>query len=239
MVFTQQQALEASVVVDMKQLTGLNENVARVDIDVLLTESPDTFNLFLLALEDMQKDDTLVGWFQVAGIHGRPRAIWGNDGRAAKWETWDGAPKRFDPGYCAHGVLTFAPWHRPYVALLEQSLYRRMRAIAGLYTDASVKARYLAAAQKFRLPYFDYFRPRGPGGSFRNPGVGSRVQFAYDFKLPDIFNVQQVTVLRYPDNAPKPLDNPLYAYRFQKEGEKRVEFKSEDLRELVSRPSSL
>lgn len=242
---TQEQAGRASeqgVVVDMKDLTGLPQNVERVDIDILLTENPDTFNLMLLALRDMMQDDSPVGWFQVAGIHGRPSTLWDGNGKQVR-ETWDGVRKGFDPmrwgGYCAHGLLTFGPWHRPYLAMLEQSLYRRMRKISGLYTDPTVKSRYLAAAQKFRLPYFDYFRPRGPGFSVaelkgftrQDDGTERLTSYAHDFRLPEIFNIKEVTVRLYPDNVPKSVDNPLYAYKF-KEPEKS--FTSHDLDALVS-----
>lgn len=246
-------ASESGVVVDMKDLTGLDQNVERVDIDVLLTEHPDTFNLFLQALDDMQNDkpESIVGYFQLAGIHGYPSGVWDNNGRSVSSQTWDNNPKGFDPnrfgGYCAHGVLTFGPWHRPYLGLLEQSLYRRMVNIAKKYTDTAVKARYLDAAQKFRLPYWDYYRARGPGFSVTRQQARDKdirdtnnwnlrappAEFAYDFRLPDIFMAKTVTIKSYPKDEPKSLDNPLYSYKFEAE---RGGLQARDLRELVSPP---
>jgi hypothetical protein len=241
-VLSKTQALEAStngVVVDMKELAGVNENVERVDIDVLLTDHPKTFNLMLLALADMMnaKADSVTGWFQVAGIHGRPSTVLNKEGEFVP-QTWDGVDKGLDTmrwgGYCAHGVLTFAPWHRPYLALLEQSLYRRMEEIAILYTDPTVKSDYLKELKHFRLPYFDYFRPRGP--SFSTTALkdinAANLQFAYDFKLPEIFNRDKVFVWNHPDNARDYIDNPLYAYKF---GEKPglSTFNAQDLKALV------
>ncbi|KAM7189411.1 hypothetical protein V8F20_010141 [Naviculisporaceae sp. PSN 640] len=242
-------ASESGVVVDMKSLTGLDQNVERVDIDVLLTEHPDTFNLFLQALDDMQNDkpESIVGYFQLAGIHGYPSGVWDNNGRAVSSKTWDDNPKGFDPnrfgGYCAHGVLTFGPWHRPYLALLEQTLYRRMVNIANKYTDSAVKARYLNAAQKFRLPYWDYYRARGPGFTVTRQEIRNKdlrdandwdlrappAEFPYDFRLPDIFMTKTVTIRSHPNNEPKSLDNPLYSYKFKGE---RGGLKARDLREL-------
>ena len=41
----------------------------RLDIDVLLDKEPKTFNLFLLALKELQEDkgDDIMGYFQIAG----------------------------------------------------------------------------------------------------------------------------------------------------------------------------
>ena len=67
-------------------------------------------------------------------------------GKAAGW------------GYCAHSSSAFPTWHRPYLALLEQSLYLKMLDIAASFKDDTHKSTYNKAAQKFRLPYWDYFR---------------------------------------------------------------------------------
>lgn len=50
-------------------LGGVSGVIARLDIDELLLKKPDTFNLFLLALRDLQEDpDTTkpMGYFQIA-----------------------------------------------------------------------------------------------------------------------------------------------------------------------------
>lgn len=49
------------------------------------------------------------------GIHGMPTT------------TWDEVGKRFGDnfyGYCAHGVLIFPTWHRPYLSLVEASVVK-------------------------------------------------------------------------------------------------------------------
>jgi hypothetical protein len=58
------QALSGAVV-GMKALTG--EVKPRVDIDVLLTKRPDTFNLMLQAISLMQKDNDKLGFFGLSG----------------------------------------------------------------------------------------------------------------------------------------------------------------------------
>ena len=61
-------ANEEGVVIGLKGAAGV---VPRLEIDQLLLEKPDTFNLFLLALKDLQEEPdhtTLMGYFQVAGL---------------------------------------------------------------------------------------------------------------------------------------------------------------------------
>ena len=114
----------SGVVVGMKKLTGSVQ--ARVDIDVMLTEQPDMFNLMLLALAAMQKkpeviskvpnlqQNELLSYYSIAGIHGLPSV------------PWDDVVNQFVPksaalfgGYCPHGLLIFPTWHRPYLMLME------------------------------------------------------------------------------------------------------------------------
>lgn len=86
--------------------------------------------------------------------------------------------------------------------------------IAGKY-DQPHRQRYLDAAKSFRLPYLDYFRPRGGNVSFPGISRGSKTSFPYDFRLPDIFNEQKVALKLPPhDNLQTGIDNPLYTYKF-------------------------
>lgn len=62
---TPQEKAQNGVVVGLKALTG--EVKARVDIDVLLTQHPDTFNLMLQAISQMQKDPKKLGFYAIAG----------------------------------------------------------------------------------------------------------------------------------------------------------------------------
>ncbi len=60
-------AQKNGVVIGLKGVTGV---VERLDIDELLLKKPDTFNLFLLALRNLQEDTETtdpMGYFQIAG----------------------------------------------------------------------------------------------------------------------------------------------------------------------------
>lgn len=127
-----------------------------------------------------------------------------------------------------------------------------MVTIAHKYTDAEAKARYLAAAQKFRLPYVDYFQARATGHNVTRRNIKENdirdprrdhhdepaepAKFEYDFGLSDIFLKPEVTIKRFPDDERKPGPNPLYSYRFTAE---TGELQKRDRDALVSTPAHL
>jgi tyrosinase len=89
--------------------------------------------------------------------------------------------------------------------------------IAQSYTKPEDKAMYLVAAQKFRLPYWDYFRPRDFNSNF--PGVvndGTDTNFPYTFGVPQIFTVSDVMTRIAPSNEWKSIPNPFKSYIFPK-----------------------
>ncbi|KAF4627308.1 hypothetical protein G7Y89_g10846 [Cudoniella acicularis] len=192
-------------------------NVApRLDIDVLLLNEPDTFNLFLLALINIQKKDPkdIMGYYQIAGIHGLPKAFW--DGVVVPNKEED---NRNMSGYCAHSVLTFPTWHRPYLAMMEQTIYYEMTLIAETF-PIQQKQKYRDAAQKFRFPYWDYYRPRGDKG-VTLPGVKTDIgttSFKYDFRIPNILTTPKVMIRTTAKDALELLDNPLLLFDFPKSG---------------------
>ncbi|GJC86338.1 tyrosinase [Colletotrichum liriopes] len=173
----------------------------RVDIDVMLTEQPDTFNLFLIALMELQGMDKLpwqnqvpdgfffkadgkqldlrMSWFQLAAeLRNLAPSVFGNDGVA-------NVAKRFSESDIPD----------------EQ------------------KKKYLAAAQHFRIPYWDYYRPRGYNSSF--PGVSNSKEGTttapYDWGAPQIFTLRQVMVRRLPDNELVSMPNPFFQFQFNSE----------------------
>ena len=140
------QAQKDGVVIGLKSIGGV---VERLDIDVMLKNQPDTFNLFILALEKLQAINDpetkqpiaqdKMGYFQVAGnshqhksessrltttypgIHGLPLTVW--DGVV------DHTPG-VEPGkgsYCPHGTIYFPTWHRPYIAMMEVNTNHTLR----------------------------------------------------------------------------------------------------------------
>ena len=81
--------------------------------------------------------------------------------------------------------------------------------------NTSLQPRYQAAARAFRLPYWDYFRPRDVDARF--PGIkleGLRTSYEYDFRMPDILNVKDVMIRMPPDDHLKIQSNPLYSFKF-------------------------
>ncbi|CAG7854383.1 Tyrosinase; AltName: Full=Monophenol monooxygenase [Serendipita indica DSM 11827] len=173
--------------------TGITDGplVARQEIRVFAKDQ-DLMNLFLLGMRKIQEVDEskTTSWFQIAGIHGRP------------YVTYDGAaPSPFrggQDGYCVHSLLQFPTWHRPYLALLEQEIYNCMIQEANRFTDPAKKTKYLEAAKRFRLPYWDW---------------------AANGDIPDFISQQPTVQLETPDKGiVDNIPNPLYQYNFQKKG---------------------
>ncbi|KAG8824552.1 hypothetical protein FRC17_009078 [Serendipita sp. 399] len=83
--------------------------------------------------------------------------------------------------------------HRPYLALFEQALGKHVKDIANEYKDATTKDRYQKAAQRFRLPYWDW---------------------ALNADVPDFVSMQKQVTLDAPTGSVT-IDNPLYQYTFR------------------------
>jgi len=58
--------LDAGVVFGIGAMNN-DEVRLRVDIDVMISKQPDTFNLLILALIDLKADPSKLGYFQLAG----------------------------------------------------------------------------------------------------------------------------------------------------------------------------
>ncbi|KUJ21549.1 Di-copper centre-containing protein [Mollisia scopiformis] len=114
-----------------------------------LQKNTDQWNLYLLGLDALKKLDQIsdLSFYGIAGIHGRPYKIWGGVANANPKGSWQ--------GYCTHTSILFAPWHRPFLALYEQTLYSIVQNIAAQFPSTS-RARYTAAAATFRIPYWDW-----------------------------------------------------------------------------------
>ncbi|KAH9243521.1 hypothetical protein K456DRAFT_1767695 [Colletotrichum gloeosporioides 23] len=154
-----------------------------------MKQNPYKWNLFLLSMSMLQytnQNDEL-SWYQIAGIHGVP---------FVPWNGVPGAPGIDDRGYCTHMSILFPPWHRVYLALYEQVLFRLVQMIATWFTDPSERAFYHAAAADFRIPYWDWAAP---------PPAGESVF------LPD-FESEGIQI--YGPNGWQYIANPLYSYKF-------------------------
>ena len=69
----------------------------RHDIDQFMLRDALAFNLCLLALRKLQEQSDVLGFFQIAGIHGLP---------ARDWDGVRGPQLQFTAGgYCPHGLI--------------------------------------------------------------------------------------------------------------------------------------
>ncbi len=85
---------------------------------------------------------------------------------------------------------------------------------------------WVNAVKEFRLPFWDYFRPRG--GNTRFPGVRDKVYqttgYGWDFSIPYILEVEKVMVYKpFDKSVPgrsedelQEIDNPLFKFAFPK-----------------------
>ncbi|KAK0795438.1 hypothetical protein LTR02_007053 [Friedmanniomyces endolithicus] len=154
-----------------------------------LEQNVDQWNIYLLGLARFQatNQSDKLSYYQIAGIHGRPYATW--DGAGA-------APDVYSPGYCAHVSNVFLTWHRPYLALFEQTLYQHIVDAVNEFPAGAVRQRYASVALSFRAPYWDWAATPPPGQSVYPTSVTS----------PDV----NVTT----PNGTATIANPLYAYNF-------------------------
>lgn len=58
------EAQKDGIVIGLRSVSGVHP---RREIDYLVKNEPDMFNLFLLAIESLQHDETKMGYFQVCG----------------------------------------------------------------------------------------------------------------------------------------------------------------------------
>ncbi|KAF3927764.1 Tyrosinase [Orbilia brochopaga] len=162
----------------------------RMKIEELEKQDKDQFNMLLLALAKVQADPDSVpfGYYQLAGIHGRP------------YVTWQMGPGSYDytRGYCTHGSALFTTWHRPYLLALEQALFHAAMSIAVTFSG-TYQTQYLAAAARLRLPYWDW---ADPGTQSYLPPITMMAN--YIVKKPDMSGVP-VSVS---------IANPLFRYNF-------------------------
>lgn len=111
-----------------------------------------------------------------------------------------------------------------------------MLSIAKLFKEPG---EHVEAVKKFRLPFWDYFRPRG--GNIRFPGVrdpeSGTTGYGWDFSIPYILEVERVMVFKPSTGKDPPekefqlqeIDNPLYKFTFPKaEGISKKDWDSVD-----------
>ncbi|KAF3163079.1 hypothetical protein TWF788_001684 [Orbilia oligospora] len=143
----------------------------------------DLLNLFLCGMEAFQGMDqnSRESYFALAGIHGAPYREWNNAGGG-----------NAQTGYCPHASILFPSWHRPYLATIEQILGNIMRNLANRYPAGEVRERYQRAANRFRLPYWDW---------------------ASNARVPDLIGSQATVRVQKPQGSVI-IANPMISYVF-------------------------
>ncbi|EQB47725.1 hypothetical protein CGLO_13112 [Colletotrichum gloeosporioides Cg-14] len=176
----------------------------RMEFSTWATDNPKDsiqVSLFIRALQkfyDKPYTDRL-SYFQVAGIHGYP----GN----RSWDNSESPPKSDRPGpkiYCTHNKLTFPTWHRPYMALFEQTMYQLMDEALGEleFPMPGEKDEWTRELKKWRLPYWNW---------------------AIKPQVPDLFQ-NDIIKIRLPRDSrgnivePKDRNNPLFRYQLNVNG---------------------
>ncbi|CAG8469655.1 19070_t:CDS:2, partial [Gigaspora rosea] len=152
------------------------------------------FDLFIQSYQSIydRPYEDMRSYYQVAGIHGLPYTAYdGVTGDEYEYNNdTDWAKGRWG-GYCHHGDILFAPWHRPYMLLIESLLAKEAKQIALQYPD-NEKEKYVEAAKQLRHPYWDWADEKSING------------------VPEIFLIPEIEI-----NTPqgkKKVKNPLQSY---------------------------
>lgn len=141
-------------------VTGASgSTISRVEVRTLQSKMPAQWNIFLLAMQKLQNtaQTTKTSYYQLAGIHGVPRANWDDVGKCSA------CTGQVD-GYCTHDSILFLGWHRAYLALFEQELIAAAKSVASTFRGTK-KTTYTTAANKLRLPYWDWAAKPGSGST--------------------------------------------------------------------------
>ncbi|KAM0811388.1 putative tyrosinase [Seiridium cardinale] len=127
-------AQKAGVVIG---LAKFGDKQLHLDIDEMIVQQPDTLNLFCLAIDEFMASASSdwMSYYQIAGIHGLPTEYW--DGVTAIDKMANLTKDRNAQGYCPHGDPKFPTWHRPYIAMMEQTVFLKMNDIAEEFLPAT------------------------------------------------------------------------------------------------------
>jgi len=89
--------------------------------------------------------------------------------------------------------------------------------LAKQWKTAENREKYHQAALQFRMPYWDYYRPRGNRVNF--PGIikNGFTSFAYDYSSPIAFTVDKINVRTAPDDKWTTMANPLHHWDFEED----------------------
>ncbi|ROW08234.1 hypothetical protein VMCG_03309 [Cytospora schulzeri] len=170
-------------------LTGVNMQTgaapARMEINEIYAQGGPIWDLYVQALAELQAvdEDDELSYFQIMGIHGLPFQGWNGVGQV---------PGGADlAGMCPHDELLFGTWHRPFIALYEQTLVSHALNISARYMGDDEPI-YRTAAETLRVAYWDW---------------------ASNATLPAVVNLNTLTINS--PTGPTTIRNPFHHYSFQ------------------------
>ncbi|KAF9222229.1 Di-copper centre-containing protein [Gyrodon lividus] len=167
---------------DFYPITGRSStgaNFDRLPVEELQADHPYQWTLFVLGYAWIKGTPipfpgvvqpplkTAISLMEIGGIHGRPYREWAGDRRTPKEAQADfshvdkkdtnPSPSRFG-GYCNHASITFPPWHRPYVMLIEQGIGEYAENIAQQIENSypAEVGFWVGASKQLRFPYWDW-----------------------------------------------------------------------------------
>ena len=78
---------------------------------------------------------------------------------------------------------------------------------------------YYAAVRSWRIPYWDYFRPRGAPVTWRAVGLNDMTNSDYDCGIPDVFTFPMLMIRTSLSGNLVPYPNPLQKFKFPAEND--------------------
>lgn len=123
---------------------GLRQRMDIAEISALADTNPYKVLMLLAWIEFTNSGDDRsdpLSYYSLAGVHGQS---WSYDGVRPSGR-----------GFCKHGVSSFGPWHRPYIARFEQGLQRAAQTVVNRMTPR-LKAVYQPIVASIALPYWDW-----------------------------------------------------------------------------------
>lgn len=161
-------------------------------------------------MSDLSSDENdPLSFFQIGGIHGLPPTSWNYSGS-------EGPVSGKRVGYCAHGMVIFPTWHRPYICLFEVRLFTpplkplpghvtimqqalQQKALKIVGEDPCYDSnQWQEAAKTLRAPYWDWALKEGGG-----------------VPPEEVITRRDITV--HTPHGPMTMKNPLLSYTFHPE----------------------
>ncbi|CAG8511996.1 28919_t:CDS:2, partial [Dentiscutata erythropus] len=119
-------------------------------------------------------------YYQVAGIHGLPYTAYDGVTGEHEYNNQSEWVKGRWGGYCHHGDILFAPWHRPLILLIESLLVKE----------------HVEAAKQLRHPYWDWADEKAIKG--QNPTDKPNYKISNRKHIP--FTTAGYPTIRYPNS---------------------------------------